>query len=251
MMTEVFHLKDVSFSYEDGVRALEKVTFRVLKGESLVVIGPNGAGKTTLLHIMAGLEGGYDGLVLYKGEDLKRILRDKGREYQFRKEVQIVLQDPSVQLFSLSVRRDISFGPEHLGMNPEEIDKAVDEVLKYLGIEHLGERHPYTLSYGERRLAAIASALVLKPQVLLLDEPTSDLDLKYRERVICIMKELKSYGVTLITATHDVFLAGEVGDTAILLNRGVKAVGSPAEILGDRNLLEAYGLAWPERMRCR
>jgi cobalt/nickel transport system ATP-binding protein len=250
MVNEVFSLKDVSFRYEDGIRALDKVTFKVLEGESLVVIGPNGAGKTTLLHIMAGLEAGYEGHVLYKGEDLKSVLRDKAKEYEFRREVQIVLQDPSVQLFRLSVRRDIAFGPEHLGMSSDEVDIVVDEVLKYLGIEHLAERHPYTLSYGERRLAAIASALALKPRVLLLDEPTADLDLNYRERVICIIKELKDRGTTLITATHDVLLAREAGDSAILLNRHVKAMGTPEEILSNKELLRANGLAWPERVEC-
>ncbi len=245
----VYEVRELKFTYPDGVSALSNVTFKVSKGECLGILGPNGAGKTTLILILAGLLRYYEGEVMFEWSHLKDILRDEEKTYRFRRKVQIVFQNPDTQLFSLTVKSDVMFGPEHLGITRKRAEEIAEHILKVLGITHLSERHPYTLSAGEKRISAIATALAVDPEVLLMDEPTANLDLKARRKVIELIHNFKKEGKTLIISTHDVQLLVRVADRVLLLNKDIRAEGIPNELLRDKELLERNNLVLPD-FRC-
>ncbi len=246
MVAPVIELRDVSYAYPDGTEALKHTSLEIGKGESVAIAGPNGAGKSTLLLIMAGLLVPSSGKVKIFGTEIdEKAVRRAGKMNGIRKRLGIVFQDADVQLFSSTVYDDVAFGPLHLGISEDEVDMMVKNTLKFLGIEHLSGRHPYELSGGEKRKAAIATVLVSSPDVLLLDEPTTDLDPKNRRDFVDLLKKLKSEGKTIVIATHEMDILPEVAERMIVLNREVMAEGTLRDVMLDEELLEKSNLDAP------
>ena len=234
MSTAIIKVKDLHYTYPDGVEALKGVSFDVWEGECLGVVGPNGAGKSTLLLHLNGLLKGSspDGEtpVLIKGapisdENLKEVRRTVG----------LVFQDPDDQLFSPTVFDDVAFGPLNLGLNPDEVRRRVRTALKAMGLEGYENRSSHHLSFGEKKRVAIATVLATSPEVLVLDEPTANLDPLGRWELIELLKGLPQ---TKIIASHDLEMIRELCDRVVLLNGGRSvAVGPTERILNDRELL--------------
>ncbi|HHH78412.1 MAG TPA: ABC transporter ATP-binding protein [Thermoplasmatales archaeon] len=246
MVHPVIELEDVSYTYPDGTDALNRISIRIDEGESAAIAGPNGAGKSTLLLIMAGLVAPSSGEVRIFGRKIGK--KDIGRAESMsdiRKRMGIVFQDADTQLFSATVYDDVAFGPMHLGIGEDEVDEMVKSTLEFLGITHLSERHPYDLSGGEKRKAAIATALVSSPDVLLLDEPTADLDPKNRREFVELLKKLKEDGKTIVIATHEMDILPEVVERMIVLNGEIVREGSIGEVMLDEKLLERANLDVP------
>ncbi len=246
MAVPVIELEDVSYTYPDGTDALSHASLKIFEGESTAIAGPNGAGKSTLLLIMGGLLAPSSGTVKIFGKkiDGKTISRSK-RMYDIRKRMGIVFQNPDVQLFSSTVYDDVAFGPIHLGISEGEIESRVKGTLKSLGIEHISDKHPYDLSRGEKRMAAIATVLVSSPDVLLLDEPTADLDPKNRMEFVGLLKRLGGEGKTIVIATHNMDILPEVAEKIFVINREAVAAGGVRDVLLDEELLEKTNLDVP------
>ncbi|NJQ01659.1 ATP-binding cassette domain-containing protein [Streptomyces sp. PLAI1-29] len=235
----VVELARAAYAYADGPPVLSGVTFAVHPGRSLALLGRNGSGKTTLLRLLSG------GLRPSAGElrlDGRPVGGGRAELTRLRTSVQLVLQDPDDQLFAASVGQDVSFGPLNLGLPPEEVDRRVAESLAALEIAALRDRPTHLLSYGQRKRAAIAGAVAMRPRVLLLDEPTAGLDPRGRERLLAVLDRLRATGTTVVMATHDVDLALRWADEAALLTPRGPRTGPAAGMLADPALLSAAGL---------
>ncbi len=235
------HIVEVSglrHTYPDGTEALRGVSFRITHGESVAVVGANGAGKSTLLLHLNGYLAPQEGTVRIGDVPLtKKTLQD------VRKTVGMVFQDPDDQLFMPTVREDVAFGPLNLGLPPDEVDRRVAEALERVGATELGNRPPYRLSGGEKRGVAIATVLAMSPDILVMDEPSSNLDPGARRRLITL---LDSFQHTKIIATHDLDMVLELCSRTIVFHRGtVTADGPTREIFGDEGLLRASSLEKP------
>jgi cobalt/nickel transport system ATP-binding protein len=242
----IFELENVSYSYPTGTKALENVNMEIYKGERVAILGPNGGGKTTLLELLDGLLSASHGSVKALGMILNDATLNSNEIYDFRRKVGFVFQDPDIELFSPTVYEDIAFGPLHLGIPEEEINRHVERALNLLGIEEIKNKHPYNLSGGEKRKAAIAAVLSIDPEVLLFDEPTADLDPKSRAELIEIINGLNRNGKTIITATHDVNAIPELADRVYVLNKRIIAEGTLQKIFSDVELLKENNLEVPE-----
>jgi cobalt/nickel transport system ATP-binding protein len=242
MSAAAVELAAVGFSYPDGTRALEDVTFAVAAGESVALLGPNGAGKSTLLLHLNGYLAPTLGEVRIAGETL-----GKGTLAQARRAVGMVFQDPDDQLFMPTVRDDVAFGPLNLGLSTPEVEARVAAALARVDAAHLAERPPHRLSFGEKRVAAIATVLAMEPEILVLDEPSANLDPRGRRRLIEL---LRSFEHTKLVATHDLELAVQVCPRAIVLDGGRVVVDGPAvQLLNDEALMLAHGLERPHILR--
>ena len=233
---------DLGFSYPDGTRALDGVSFEVGHGEAIAVVGANGAGKSTLLMHLNGLLSPGEGEVRIGGTPVT-----KSTLAEIRRTVGMVFQDPDDQLFMPSVFEDVAFGPMNLGLPPDDVAVRVDEALRRVGAAHLKERPPYRLSGGEKRAVAIATVLAMEPSMLVMDEPSSGLDPRARRRLIEL---LASFEHTRIVATHDLDLAATLCERTIVMSAGrVTADGPTREVFSDDELLEASGLERPLGMQ--
>ena len=190
----MIEFKNVSFSYEPGQPVIENLSFHVKEGESVGLIGANGAGKSTVMKLLLGLLEG-EGMILVDGLEVK-----KQNLPEIRKKMGFVLQNSENQMFMPTVYEDMMFGPLNYGMKREEAEKRVDEVLARLNLLHLKHRHNHKLSGGELKMAAIATILAMKPQIILMDEPTSSLDPANRRTVIDTVRALDQ---TKIITSHD------------------------------------------------
>jgi len=235
-------VRGLGFSYPDGTRALEDVSFEVGHGEAIAVVGANGAGKSTLLMHLNGLLSPSEGEVRIGGTPVTRsTLKD------IRRTVGMVFQDPDDQLFMPSVFEDVAFGPMNLGLPADDVAARADEALRRVGAAHLKERPPYRLSGGEKRAAAIATVLAMEPNMLVMDEPSSGLDPQARRRLIEL---LASFEHTRIVATHDLDLAAALCERTIVMSAGrVTADGPTREVFSDDGLLAASGLERPLGMQ--
>lgn len=235
-------VRTLGFAYPDGTRALTDVSFEVGHGESIALVGANGAGKSTLLAHLNGLHEAQQGSVRIGEVPLaKETLSD------IRKTVGMVFQDPDDQLFMPTVREDVAFGPLNLGLPPECIAERVDDALARVGASSLAERPPYRLSGGEKRAVAIATVLAMQPSILVMDEPSSNLDPRARRRLI---EMLRSFEHTKVIATHDLDLAVELCERTIVLDGGtIVADGPTGEVFADEPLLERSGLEQPWSLR--
>ncbi len=243
--TALFQLKNVAisitdlcFKYSQERSFLTDINLQILAGEKIGLIGANGAGKTTLFLAICGLlKSSYGSVKLFNR------LVNSG---EFYPEIGLVFQNPDDQLFCPTVKDDIAFGPENMGLSPEEIAERVDTALSLTGVSHLKDRVPHHLSGGEKCMVAIASVLAMQPQIILYDEPSANLDLKARRRLI---RFLKASPETIILSSHDLELVLEVCDRVILLNQGrVMADGIPQEIMSDRILMESNNLEVPHSL---
>jgi cobalt/nickel transport system ATP-binding protein len=236
-------ITDLGFVYPDGSRALEAVRFRAEPGEALGLVGPNGAGKTTLFLCLAGVLPVAPGCVRLAG-------LDPGVPAQRRQLptcVGIVFQNSDDQLFSATVGDDVAFGPLNFGLPADEVRRRVAEALARVGLMGSEDRVPLHLSGGEKRRAALAGVLAMRPEVLLLDEPSIFLDPRGRRDLIRLLGEL---GGTQVIASHDLDMILDTCRRVLLLDHGrLLADGPAAEVLADASLMEAHGLEVPYRLR--
>jgi cobalt/nickel transport system ATP-binding protein len=228
----------VAYAYPDGHAALHRVDLTVAPGERVALLGPNGAGKTTLILHLNGILQPTAGRVSVGGLPVT-----KANLKEIRRRVGVVFQDPDDQLFMPTVRADVAFGPANLGVQGEALDKTVAEALDAVGMADAADRPPHHLSFGQRRRVALATVLAMDPQVLVLDEPTSNLDPAARRDLADILVALP---VTAIIATHDLPYALELCPRTVILDAGVIVADGPtADILADGDLLAAHRLELP------
>ena len=226
------------FSYPDKPDVLNDLNLEVMAGERVGLIGPNGAGKTTLFLVLCGVLKPNDGEVTLLGKPMIN-----GR---FNPEVALVFQNPDDQLFCPSVRDDVAFGPQNMGLSKEEVEARVKEALSIVGGNKLIDRPVHHLSEGEKRIISIAGVLAMRPRLILYDEPSADLDIRSRRRLIHLLQASKQ--ATLI-ASHDLELILEVCHRVVLMDEGsIIANGNPRELMGDDQLMEAHGQEKPHSL---
>jgi cobalt/nickel transport system ATP-binding protein len=241
MHDAVVSVKEVKFTYPAGVSALKGVSLEVKPGERLAILGPNGSGKSTLILLIAGLLMPDEGEIRVFGETTT------SKNFQkFRSRIGLVFQDPDDQLFTPSVIEDIEYGPKNLKLPEEDVKQRSAHVLEKMSIQHLKDRPPHRLSFGEKKKVSLATALVLKPELLILDEPTANLDLVSRRGLIETLNELNRAGTTIVVSTHDVEALPELADRIIVISHGsLIGEGEIHKVLQDSKLLESSGLEPP------
>ena len=240
-----FSVQNVSYHYDTGVAALEKVSLTIGAGEKVAILGANGSGKSTLLKLLNGLAFAQSGQIAAYGIALtENALRDEQTAYRFRRRVGFIFQNADAQLFSPTVREEIAFGPLQMGLTHSEIIQRIEDVAGLVGIASLLDRAPFQLSGGEKRKVAIASALVVNPDALLLDEPTTGLDPRSQTWLVSLLKRLSAAGKTLVTATHDLALVPDLADRVFVFDEQhrLAAQGPTRDILTDTDLLVRVNL---------
>jgi cobalt/nickel transport system ATP-binding protein len=231
-------VRGLAFAYPDGHQALFGVDFAIERGERVALLGPNGAGKTTLVLHLNGILGAGAGQVRVAGLPV-----EKQNLREIRRRVGIVFQDPDDQLFMPTVRDDVAFGPANLGISGSELDDRVHDALDQVGMGAFADRPPHHLSYGQRRRVAVATVLAMGPEILVLDEPSSNLDPASRRELADV---LRSLDVTVLMVTHDLPYALELCSRALVLSGGVIAAdGLTRELLLDEALLAEHRLELP------
>lgn len=246
-MSTALEVRDLHFAYAEGAEALKGISFTVDEGASVGLVGPNGAGKSTLLLHLNGL--------------LPDVIRDNDAVtvhgvalrldtvHEIRRRVGLLFQDPDDQLFCPTVYEDVAFGPLQLGVEGKQLDELVASSLRQVGLEHVADRAPHHLSGGERRRVCLAGVLACKPDILVLDEPTSELDPKGKRE---LKETLRSLTATKIIATHDLELVVELCPRVIVIDEGrIVADGSTTTLLNDEPLMLAHGLERPHILRHR
>lgn len=239
----VLEVRDLCHRYPHlDSNALDKINFKVFKGERVAVLGANGAGKSTLFKHLNGILRPLSGEVLVKGEKIT-----KKNVRTCRETVGIVFQDPDDQVLAPSVEEDIAFGPINMGLSRSEVEIRVKEALEMVGLTGFEERAPHHLSGGQKKLVAIAGILAMRPEVIVLDEPTAGLDPLSSDRVLeLIMKMNRELGITLLLSTHDVDVVPYFAERVFVLHHGkLEADGSPDEIFSDPELLRKAHLRLP------
>ena len=252
MHNPVFSLKNVCFSYLGKFPALAGVDIDIRPKEKISIIGANGTGKSTLLHLFDGLIFADSGEVNFCGAAFnEKCFSDSKFSRDFRRKVGFVFQNPEVQLFCPTVKEDIVFGPLQLGFGKDEVYKRLEKIVCDLGIGGLLDRSPHQLSIGEKRKVAIASVLIIHPDVLILDEPTAGLDPQTSRHIIDLLIDENAAGKTIITSTHDLHIVGEVSDIVYVFGEEKKIIkfGQPDHILNDAGLLSANNLVHIHRHR--
>ncbi|MFH0777975.1 MAG: ATP-binding cassette domain-containing protein [Candidatus Eisenbacteria bacterium] len=239
--TRIVQIESLSFTYPDGTKALDGISLDVCEGECVGLIGPNGAGKTTLLLHLNGILRG-NGRVIVDGVEVSekslRVIRQK---------VGVVFQDPDDQLFSLTVSDDIAFGPISMKLPRGEVATRVEAAVRHAGLEGLEGKAPNRLSFGQKKKASLAAVLSMRPRVIALDEPTSNMDPRSRRGFLRLIGGLDA---TKILSTHDIESVLELCDRVVVLDAGrVVALGETRELLADRALMEAHGLDVPPALR--
>jgi len=222
-------LQNITVVYPDKTKAIDSITLTVSEGENIALIGENGAGKTTLLLAIVGILELSNGTIEIDGTRL-----EKKTVNEIRKKIGLVFQNPDDQLFMPLIYDDITFGCRNFGMPEDEIKLRVDETLKQLNINHLGSRSSLRLSGGEKRMAAIATVLAMKPSILMFDEPTAFLDPKAKRSLIDTLQKLEH---TKIIATHDITFAAKVCRRVIILKNGQIIANGMTNILYDKELM--------------
>jgi cobalt/nickel transport system ATP-binding protein len=242
-MKPAIEVERLAFAYPDGRQALFGVNFTVAKGERVALLGPNGAGKTTLVLHLNGILGSVAG-----GAGAGRIRiggTDLHREHlsEVRRKVGLVFQDPDDQLFMPTVRDDVAFGPANLDLSGTALEERVHEALVAVGMQDHAAVAPHHLSFGQRRRVAVATVLAMRPEVLVLDEPSSNLDPASRRELADILTGLD---VTLLMVTHDLPYALQLCERSLLMDGGrIVADGSTRDLLADNDLMTAHRLELP------
>lgn len=238
MSIPALEVRDLSYSYPDGTSVLDAVDFHVHPGERVAMLGPNGAGKTTLvLHLNAILRPS-SGSVTVAG-----LPATEENAHEIRRRTGLVFQDPDDQLFMPTVRQDVAFGPANFGVTGRELEDRVMNALQSVGMVEVADRPPHHLSLGQRRRVAVATVLAMQPEILVLDEPSSNLDPASRHELAHILQALD---ITMFMVTHDLPYALELCERSLVMNHGrIVADGPTAEILGDRDLMQANRLELP------
>ncbi|GAW92727.1 ATP-binding cassette domain-containing protein [Calderihabitans maritimus] len=239
-MESVIEVSDLHFAYRDGTTALRGVSFSLEPGSKVALLGSNGAGKSTLLLHLNGLFLPQQGIIRVLGREI-----NKKTELWVRQKVGIVFQDPDDQVFSSTVWEDVAFGPLNMGFSSEEVTRRVNWALEVMGIQHLQEKPPHNLSYGQKKRVAIAGVLALDPEIVIMDEPMAFLDPRGQEDLKEILEWLHEQGKTLIVATHDVDFAAAWAETVLVMKNGVLLREGTRELLTDEKIIEEAGLRLP------
>lgn len=241
-MTPSLEIKNLAFEYPDGNQALFGIDLVIQKGERVALLGPNGAGKTTLVLHLNGIHETQHGEVFIAG--IKVDGENKETLKQIRSKVGIVFQDPDDQLFMPTVEEDVAFGPYNMGLREKELAAVVDESLNAVGMLEFKDRPPHHLSFGQRRRVAVATVLAMKPEILILDEPSSNLDPASRRELAEILEKLN---ITVFMVTHDLPYAYELCERSVILSKGkIVADDSTKNILGNEQLLKSNRLELPK-----
>jgi cobalt/nickel transport system ATP-binding protein len=250
MPAAVFELANVSYRY-NSVVALDGVSLTIERGKRVALLGANGSGKSTLLRLLDALYFPDSGVISFGGEALPESRFDDVEfAFDFRRRVGLVFQSPDVQLFNPTVFDEVAFAPLQLRWTKDEILRRVNQVLDVMEIGHLKDRPPHRLSGGEKKRVALASVLILDPEVLLLDEPTAALDPKSQSQIIDLLIGWGDGRKTVVTATHDLGLVEDIADYCFVLQAGkIAAQGEPSELLRDQTLLARANLVHAHRHR--
>ncbi|MGW2155129.1 energy-coupling factor ABC transporter ATP-binding protein [Nonomuraea sp. NPDC001699] len=237
-MVNSLEVSDLAYAYPDGTQALFGVNLAIGRGERVALLGPNGAGKTTLVMHLNGILTAGHGNVAVGGVPVR-----KDTLKEIRQRVGLVFQDPDDQLFMPTVKDDVAFGPANAGLKGAELDRVVRDALDRVGMLEAADRPPHHLSFGQRRRVAVATVLAMRPEILVLDEPSSNLDPAARRELAEI---LRSLDVTVLMVTHDLPYALELCERSLILSGGVIAADGPTrELLADPGLLADHRLELP------
>lgn len=243
MERPLMEVRNLTYTYPDGTVALNNISLSIPEGKKTVFLGGNGAGKSTLFLHFNGVLRPASGTVLFDSQPLQY---KSAWLRQLRSQVGLVLQDPDVQLFAPSVFQEISFGPANLGWPLSRVKQAVTETMHLLHIAHLADKPPHLLSYGQKKLVAIAAALALSPRLLIIDEPTAGLDPANARTVMEILDMLARHQKTVLISTHDVDAAYSWGEIFYIMHRGKLLAHGPAEkIFADEGTIQQAGLSLP------
>ena len=231
-------LRDLTYRYPDGTKALDGINLTVAHGERVALLGPNGAGKSTLIGHLNGITHAQEGVVA-----IEKVAVTPETVSGVRQRVGVVFQDPDNMLFMTSIRDDVAFGPRNMGLPEDEVCERVDTALAAVGLAEVAGKPGLHLSFGQKKRAAMASVLSMRPAVLVLDEPTSNLDPRSKRTMTEFIASLQ---VTLVIATHDMDLAWTMCDRAVVLDRGKIVADGPArQLMVDRELMLQHGLEVP------
>ena len=233
---------NLSYTYADGTKALQNINFTVQQGENIALLGPNGAGKSTLLHHFNGLLMPTSGKVYVLEKEVTKKNID-----EIRQKVGLVFQDPDDQLFARTVSQDIAFGPTNLGLSRSEIEERVKWAIEVTELQGLENKAPQNLSTGQKKRAAIAGVLAMKPEIIILDEPMANLDPRTASKILKLLLQFnKELGLTLIIATHDVDLVPLFADEICILSKGqIVTQGPPQEVFAKTDLIRSMDLRLP------
>ena len=242
MLMASIAVEGLSYHYPAGPKALEGVRFTIEPGARVGLVGPNGAGKTTLFLCLAGVLPAKPGMIALAGLDPA----DAAQRKQLPTKVGIVFPSSDDQLFNATLFDDVAFGPLNLGLSPEEVRSRVAEALEKVGLRGLEQRVPFHLSGGEKRRAALAGVLAMRPEILLLDEPSIHLDPRGRRELIRLISALP---VTQLIASHDLELILEICQRVLVIDHGQIVADGPArQLLADAALMDAHGLEVPHSL---
>ena len=246
-MESLIEFNNVCFEYTnhegDRIKALENISFNISKGEFVTVIGHNGSGKSTLAKLINALLKPSKGFVLVKGMDTK----DPSMLWDIRRTAGMVFQNPDNQMVSTMVEEDVAFGPENLGVEPEAIRLRVDEALKTVDMSEFALRAPHFLSGGQKQRVAIAGILAMKPEIIVLDEPTAMLDPTGRQEVLFTIKRLnKEENITVVYITHYMEEAVEADRVMVMENGQIAMEGTPCQVFSKVDDLKKMGLDVPQ-----
>lgn len=240
----VLKTNDLNYVYHDGVHAIKDVNIEIKKGKKIAIMGPNGAGKSTLFLHFNGLNEPASGNIEIDG---KKMEYDKDSLSEIRQKVGVVFQNPTDQLFAPNVKEDVAFGPMNLGLSIEEVEKRTKEALEMVGMTSSENKPPHHLSGGQQKRVAIAGIIAMKPEIMILDEPTAGLDPQGVEQILNILNKLNEEGMTIVISSHDVEMINEFADQIFVLKDGEIIVdGTPDEIFANHELLEIANLKPPK-----
>ena len=237
-MSKYLEISNLTYEYPDGYKALNEISFDLEEGDSLGILGPNGAGKTTLILHLNGILGELDGSI-----KLNNVEFVEDNLAEIRKTVGVVFQDPDDQLFMPTVLEDVMFGPKNFGFSEAASRENAEEALKMVGMNDYQEKAPHHLSFGQKRKVAIASVLASKPQLLVLDEPSSNLDPSSRRELIDILLSLE---ISIVLVTHDLPMALEICPKSIVVNSGlITENGKTKDLLTNNKVMKENRLELP------
>ncbi len=238
----MIQIDQITFTYPDGTRALDNLILHIPRGVATGIVGANGAGKSTLVNHLNGWFMPGEGSIRVNGLEI-----NAGNLERIRKCVGLVFQNPDDQLFTARVYDDVMFGPANLGMDRREAEASAERLLREFGLWEVRDKPPAHLSHGQKRFAALAAVMVMNPEVLVMDEPTSDLDPRNRRKLIGLIATLPA---TTVTVSHDLDFIWETCTAVCIMNAGrIVASGPARELLSDRALLELNGLELPLRLQ--
>jgi len=240
----LFKIENLTHCYSDGTIALDNVSLDFERGGRIALLGTNGSGKTTLLNHLNGILKPTSGQILFEGKPLSY---DAKSLLELRRKVGFVFQDPNDQLFAPTVKQDVAFGPLNLGYPPEQVRKLVDDALKTVGMSEFVEKPPHFLSLGQKKRVALAGVLAMQPEVIIMDEPTANLDPRAISEILHLLLRLnKEQNITLLLATHDVDMVPLFANKLCILSKGkLVAEGEPKKIFSNAELIREVNLRSP------